>query len=167
MRLAWNFLVIILAFVLQNTLMPLFQIFGIQPDLVLVTVVCFSFIEGQVIGGANGFLGGLFQDFVSLRGFGVNALSLTIIGYGTGLVEQTVFAGNLLLVIPAVTLATILSQFLYVWLAFLVGYQVHLSFLKVTLPTAVYNGLLSPLVFIPLARLWEKYLIRKPKGVIS
>ncbi|RJQ31453.1 MAG: rod shape-determining protein MreD [Actinobacteria bacterium] len=167
MRLFYNYLVVAIAFLIQVAVMPYFRVFGIIPDIVLVTVVCFSFIEGQLAGGLNGFFGGVLQDLISLRGFGVNALSYTIVGYGSGLFEQTLFAGNLFLVVPAVAIATIASHFLYVWLAFLVGYQIHLSFFGTTIPTAIYNGLLSVVVFIPLSKFWGRFVDEAPKGVIS
>lgn len=167
MRFTWNFLIIIIAFILQNTIMQYFSIFGFKPDLVLVAVVCFSFLEGQVIGSANGFISGVFQDLVSLRGFGINTLSLTIVGYASGLIEQTVFAGNLFLVIPAVAIATIINEALYLIFAFLVGYQIHLPLFRIILFGAVYNGLLSAVVFTLLSRFWQRFLADTPKGIIG
>jgi len=150
-----GFLVLLASFVLQTTIVPHLRVFGVQPDLILIVVVAFAFSEGAVAGSAAGFAGGLLEDLVLIRGVGLNVLCKTITGYVAGLVERALFAENLVLLMIAIIIATVLNQTVYAGLNFLLGEKVLFwsTFRSLILPSALYNSLLAPLVYYLLMRI--------------
>lgn len=150
-----NILIILIVFLIQSSIVPYFSIFGIQPDILLVVIISISFFEGPNYGSVNGFFGGLLQDMLSIRGFGIGMISKTILGYSSGMFERTIFLENRFLVAPAVALVTIISQVLYFLLAFLFGYQTGLNFFGHVLPIAFYNAILGTPVFLIIEKFWN------------
>ena len=149
MQLAFNFLIIIIAFILQNTVGVYLKMGVVVPDITLIALVGIAFLEDQVQGISSGFLAGFLKDLVSLRGFGVSTLTHTLLGYiGGGM--DSVLISNFFLLMVVVAAVTIISQFLYMGIAFLVGYQVDYLFWRYAILAAIYNALISPLVYLPI-----------------
>ena len=150
-----SFFILLASFVLQTTVAPHLQVFNVQPDLILVVVVTYAFIQGPIAGSAAGFVGGILQDLVLIRGVGLNALCKTIMGYLGGMIAKALFADNVLLMMAAIFLATILNQLIYSSLIFILGEKIHLwsAFLSLILPSALYNAVLAPLIYHLLYRI--------------
>jgi rod shape-determining protein MreD len=150
-----SYLILLAAFILQTTVVPHLKIFGVQPDLILIVVVTYAFLYGPVAGSIAGFFGGILQDMVLIRGIGFNALGKAIMGYLGGMVEKAMFADNIILIMIAIFLATILNQLIYSGLFFLIGEKIHLwsTFLTLILPSAVYNAVLAPFIYHLLYRI--------------
>lgn len=159
-----DFLVLLVSFILQTTLVPQLRVMGTQPDLVLIVVVSYGFIKGPAVGSAAGFIGGLLQDLFAIRSVGLNALSKTIVGYLAGLMERTIFAKNILLPVLAIFFASLLSNTIYVGTAFLLGEQMisRVTFFNIILPSAVYNSLVSLFIYPLLCRL----VVREEKPAV-
>lgn len=66
---------------LQSTVIPRMAIGGIQPDLFLVLVFGLSLSTGVEVATAAGFLIGLYQDALSGAPLGLNAFTLSLIGF--------------------------------------------------------------------------------------
>ena len=149
-----SYLILLAAFILQTTVVPHLKVLGVQPDLILIVVVTYAFLFGPVAGSIAGFFGGLLQDLVLIRGVGFNALGKAIMGYLGGMVERAIFADNILLMMIAIFLATILNQLIYSGLFFLIGERINIwsTFLTLILPSAAYNALLVPFVYHLLLR---------------
>jgi rod shape-determining protein MreD len=80
-----HLLYLILATILQTTWVPSIEIFGLQPDLILLVVVLIAAKAGHVEGVIFGFCVGLFQDAYSPADLGLNALTKSIVGFAVGL----------------------------------------------------------------------------------
>ncbi len=70
--------------VVQATFIPLLNINGVIPDLLLLWVVYNAIRRGQIEGVTAGFLVGLLQDLVTTQFFGLAALSKSIAGFVAG-----------------------------------------------------------------------------------
>ncbi len=136
--------------VLQASVVPYLAIGGIQPDLVLIAIVLLGFSEGSIKGSVFGFLGGLIEDVLGGQVVGLSAFSKCIVGYISGLVERTIFVENVLLPMGAIFAASILNDFTYAGFNFLLGESISIEklFFGIALPTAVYNALAMPLVYL-------------------
>lgn len=154
MKYFWNIIVILFIFLIQNSIVPYLKIFGIQPDILLIVIISFAFLEGPNYGSVNGFFGGLFQDLLSIKGFGIGMFSRTLVGYGSGMLEKTVFSENRMIVAPAIAAATIVSHILYGWLAFLFATEASVNLFSYTLPQALYNAVIGIPIFIVLEKFW-------------
>lgn len=149
-----SFLILLASFVLQTTIVPHLRVFGVQPDLILVVVVTYAIIQGPAAGSMAGFVGGLLEDLALIRGVGLNVLCKTIMGYLGGLIERALFAENILLIMMAIFVATVFNQLIYAGLIVLLGEKVVFwpTLSALILPSALYNALLAPVVYLLLLR---------------
>lgn len=160
MKILLNILVLSLAFFLQNTAGVYFKIGAVVPDVTLVSLICIAFIEGQFAGTASGFFAGVLKDLISLRGFGVNALTHTLIGYLSGAFETSVIKNSLILML-VVAGATLAAQVFYVGIAFLLNYQIDYLFFSYALLAALYNALISPFIYAAIKFFYQQVINRK------
>jgi len=68
--------IIVVALLIQLTLINSVTILGIKPDLIMVVVVVFSLLKGEKEGTISGFASGLLQDIFSIGLLGINALAI-------------------------------------------------------------------------------------------
>ncbi|MDO8886140.1 rod shape-determining protein MreD [Candidatus Oleimmundimicrobium sp.] len=158
------FLVLFIVFLSQTTIVPYFEIGGVQPDLVLIVITICALIEGPVWGSLAGFMGGLLQDLVTIRNMGLGALSKTIVGYLAGLAKKNVVGENLFLPVIVVFLTSLSAQIIYVLFSFLIGDIIVLRqiFFRVIIPSAIYDSLLA----LPIYLLLLKILTRKKERLL-
>lgn len=150
--------VVIAATVIQATILPIFSINGIRPDLLLIVVVSSSLLLGKEHGVGIGFFTGLIQDLASGNIFGINVLSKLATGYLCGMAERKVFKEHLLLPVLAIAIATLFSNALTFLLLFLLGYKVDLlpAIAGSMLPLVLYNIVLSIPIHKLIYRLSQK-----------
>lgn len=70
--------------ILQLTVIPLISIFGIVPNLIIITAIYYALLGGQIYGMLLGFLFGLFFDLFSGGVLGSSMLSMTIAVFISG-----------------------------------------------------------------------------------
>jgi len=87
----WATVFIIIAGIIQSSLLSKIAIFNVIPDLALIILVYVSYVNGSMTGQITGFASGFLLDFLSLAPLGFNALSRTIIGAVVGLLKGTFF----------------------------------------------------------------------------
>ena len=64
--------------VLQTTFIPFLSLGGVVPDLLLIWVVSFALVRGQMEGAVGGFVVGLLEDLLTTKFFGLAALAKTL-----------------------------------------------------------------------------------------
>lgn len=163
MQTALDLLVILIAFVIQNTFGIYLKLGPVTPDITLIALLSIAVLRSRLSSTSSGFFGGLLKDLVSIRGFGVNTLTHTLIGYLAGAIEATVISGSLILML-IVAIASIASHFLYVAVAFMVSYQIDYLFWKSAFIAAFYNALISPLVYLPINSFYLR-LVNRVGGI--
>lgn len=148
--------IIVAALLIQLTLINLFTIQGLKPDLILLVVIVFSLLQGAEEGSISGFASGLLQDIFSSGLLGINALAKTIIGFICGILRAKVFAEHILFIIPVITFVASIGQCMLIFLvlrAFGMEYDLAWSLKQVAFPEALYNCLLSPFIFLAVKRI--------------
>lgn len=148
-------LVLTIAFICQATIVPFVSIGAARPDIVLIAIATFGFIDGPVAGAVGGFFGGLLQDLVAAGSLGLTALAKTLAGYISGQAERTILGSSLLLPVVVIAGISVISQIIYVGLAFLMGEPLNFgaALRVVVFPSAAYTALVSVPVFPYLSRL--------------
>lgn len=121
----WGVL-IVLALVLQATLVPLITIKGVRPDLLLIIVVSSGLLLGKEQGLGLGFFAGLLQDLASGNIFGLNLLAKMATGFLAGVAERKVFKENILLPVMGITTATLFNGAVSLVMLFTLGLKVDL-----------------------------------------
>lgn len=156
MSLSRRFIVLLISgWLIQSTLVPYISVGKAMPDLVLILIATYSFLEGPTPGGFAGFSGGVLQDLLLVRSFGLNILSKTVIGYLAGLVERNLFGSARILPTIAMFAVSISSQLIFVFLSFVIGEGIELkpAILNVIIPSALYTGLITFFIFKPITRI--------------
>lgn len=87
---------VLVALLLQTTVVTRLPLPGAAPDLVLVVVVAFALVEGQASGMVTGFVAGLLADLLSDAELGRLALVYVVVGYLAGLAADDTERSTLL-----------------------------------------------------------------------
>src|SRR6266487_2264216 len=80
--------IVVTALVLQSTVFAKVTLAGAKPELVYMVTVILAFLEGPPSGALAGFAGGMAEDFLLNQPKGITALTLTLLGYGVGLIRS-------------------------------------------------------------------------------
>ena len=150
--------IIVVALVIQLTLINSVAILGLKPDLIMVVVVVFSLLKGEKEGIISGFASGLLQDIFSTSLLGINALAKTVIGFTCGILKEKIFHEHILFIIPVITFIASFMQSILIFLllrAFGIEYNLAWSLKQIALPEALYSSLLSPFIFLSINKLFQ------------
>ena len=149
---------IVTALLLQSTVFAQMKLFGVRPELLYLVTILVAILEGPGEGMVVGFAGGLAQDFLLNQPKGLTALSLTLLGYGVGLLRQYIVSPSPLLPTLLVAVGTAAGVVFYEIVGFLLG-QVNqpLTFsLRVPALTGIYGAVLTPIIYPILRRMEER-----------
>jgi rod shape-determining protein MreD len=155
--------VIVTALLLQTTVFADVRLLGARPELMFLLTISFAILEGPASGAITGFAGGMAQDFLLDQPKGITALTLTLLGYAVGLLRQYIVSPSPVLPVLLVAGGTFAGELFYGLVAFLLG-QLDVSALylfRVAALSAVYNAILTPLVYPVLRRAAEGSRSRK------
>jgi rod shape-determining protein MreD len=135
---------------LQATIVPHFAIWGVFADLPLLVVVSWGLLRGPREGIIWGFIAGFAVDLFSGAPFGAATLSLMAVGFLCGLGEAAVFRGHLVLPLLIIFLATLLYDLIFLLVVRISGAPVAWidSLVRLILPSALLNVVLTPVVFL-------------------
>ena len=149
--------VILTALVLQTTIFAELNLLGAKPELLYLVTIVFAILEGPASGAIAGFAGGMAQDFLLDAPKGITALTLTLLGYAMGMARQYIVTPSPILPVFLVAGGTFAGVVFYGVVSFLLG-ELDPSWLylfRVALLSALYNALLTPLVYPILRRAAE------------
>jgi rod shape-determining protein MreD len=155
--------VIVTALLLQTTVFADVRLLGARPELMFLLTISFAILEGPASGAITGFAGGMAQDFLLDQPKGITALTLTLLGYSVGLLRQYIVSPSPVLPVLLVAGGTFVGELFYGLVAFLLG-QLDVTALylfRVAALSAVYNAILTPLVYPVLRRAAEGSRSRK------
>ncbi len=114
--------VLVLAVILQTTLIPDLRIFGICADLMLLCTVCAALVGGPELGGLVGFSAGLLADlFLTTTPLGLSALAFSLVGYAVGSIRRTVLQEGWLLAPATALVASAAGVIVFVVAGVMVG----------------------------------------------
>lgn len=135
---------VLLAAVVQVTVITGVRVLGAEPDLLLVTIVCVALVAGSLPGAIAGFAGGLVVDVMTLGTLGTTSIVLTLAGYWAGRYGETTGRGRAYAPPLAAFAISLLAGIGGVALHFLIGQPVSArEALVVAVPSAVLSALLA------------------------
>lgn len=143
-----SFLILLCSVIVETSILSNISFLPAVPDLALICVLYFSFLNGKNYGQVSGFLSGLLLDFLSGSPLGFNCLYRTVIGYLSGVFRRTINSSGFIVPSLIGLLATILKVFL-IWLIslFFKSIKIYNIFTFSFLFELVMNVLLTPLMF--------------------
>ena len=141
--------VILSALLLQTTVFAEINLLGAKPELLYLITIAFGILEGPASGAITGFVGGMAQDFLMDAPKGITALTLTLLGYAIGMARQFIVSPSPVMPVVLVALGTFAGVLFYGVVSFLLGEldSTWLYLLRVAVLSAIYNAILTPLVF--------------------
>jgi rod shape-determining protein MreD len=149
--------VILTALVLQSTVFSQITLVRVSPDLIYLITVLVALLEGPAAGAVMGFVGGMAEDFLLNAPKGITALTLTLLGYAVGMIRQYIVSPSALVPVIMVAGGTVAGEMFNGLVKFLLG-QLDTGWgfqLRVALLAALYNAILTPIVFPVVRRLAE------------
>jgi rod shape-determining protein MreD len=150
-------IVVVTALLLQTTVFADVRLFGARPELMYLLTIVFGVLEGPSSGAVAGFAGGMAQDFLLNQPKGITALTLVLVGYAIGMLRQYIVSPSPVLPVVLVAGGTFAGVVFYGVVSFLLG-QLDTSWVylfRVAVLSAVYNAILTPLLFPVLRRAAE------------
>ncbi len=156
--------VVVTALLLQSTIFAQIELAGARPELLYLVTIGLAMLEGPSAGAIGGFSAGMAQDFLLHAPKGITALTLTLVGYVVGTIRPYITTPSPILPVLMVGGFTAGGVLFYGFVAFLLGQLAEglLYLLRVAVLSAVYNAILTPLVYPVLRRLTEA---SRPKKV--
>jgi rod shape-determining protein MreD len=141
--------VILSALLLQTTIFAEINLLGAKPELMYLITIAFGMLEGPSSGAITGFVGGMAQDFLLDAPKGITALTLTLLGYAIGMARQFIVSPSPVLPVVLVGFGTFAGVLFYGVVSFLLGQldSTWLYLLRIAVLSAIYNAILTPLVF--------------------
>lgn len=141
--------ILVIAAVLQSTVLENIRILGGRPDLVLLFTVTWGIIRGAQDGALWGFIGGIFCDLLSAGPFGLWTFILTLVGFLVGQPWVYALGPTLIRLVLMSAAGTLVGHTLLLVAIILLGYPVDFwySIQTVAGPAAMLNVLFSPFAF--------------------
>jgi len=141
--------VLLIAVLLNATLMPVFRLGGGAPDLVFMLVVSWAWLADLRSALIWAMMGGVLQDTLSIVPLGTSALGLVLVVFGSDLIFGQIQRRNILIPPIVAAVGTVVYHVLILLVLRVVNLPVPLStgFTYVTLPTLIYNTILIIPIF--------------------
>ncbi|GLW53192.1 rod shape-determining protein MreD [Kitasatospora phosalacinea] len=156
-RILLSAVLLVLALVIQVSILGRLQLPGATPDLLMLVVVGLALVYGPMGGCTVGFCAGLLADVAppSDHAIGRYALVLCIVGYGAGLLKpEGGRQRSALSALGVVAVAAVVSTLLYAMVGALVGDTAarHVGLTGLVFSALLYDVLLAPFT-VPLVML--------------
>lgn len=139
-------LLLVLA-ILQTAVWPYFPIFGLEPQLVVLTAVAWGLLRGPEEGAIWALTGGLLLDLFSVGPFGLNAVALVIATIVAALVQHALPTSRFILPPVLGALATALFWGVQWILLSLAGWPLALGVARFLPALAVLQGVVMVPVY--------------------
>ena len=145
MRFLFSTLLIFSTFFIQINLFELISIFHIKPNMVIISIVSYSILRGDIEGAIFGFFLGLLQDVFFGNSIGLYALFGTLLGFFSGKPLRGYYNDNFLLPIIMVSTSVLVYEFSFYCFVFLFRGDVDiiLYLTIIILPEMIYTTLLA------------------------
>lgn len=134
------------------------------PDLILLCSVYLSLMNGRGTGEADGFVSGLYMDFLTGAPFGLNCLFRTVIGYTVGCFGSSIQYRGIIMPAAIGFIATLLKAFL-IWIISLFYPTVVNTYSFFSVPFVfelIENTVCAPLMF-KLMDFFRRFVAVKPE----
>jgi rod shape-determining protein MreD len=139
--------VLVVAVLVQSTVLAGLRLGGVQPDVLVLAVVAVAMASDAVTGAVFGFVAGLVADLLFDLPIGVSALVYTAVGFAVGTVRVYVTSHRPLVHLVLVGAASLASAWCCGLLLRVFDLTSWASVARAGLLVALYNLLLTPFVY--------------------
>ena len=154
-------MLVLVAAVVQVTVLTGVRVLGAEPDLLLVTIVCTALVAGSIPGAVAGFAAGLLVDVMTLGTLGTTSIVLILAGYWAGRYGETTGRGRAYAAPLAAFAISLLAGIGGVAIHFLLGQPVSA---REAVVVAVPSALLAAVLALGVHRVCRAFLA-VPEGL--
>ena len=168
--LGWVAAMVLVAVLLEVSVMPYINVADGIPDIIAPTIVVVALLRGSLVGAVAGFSAGLLLELTAPVGtLGVLALLYLIVGAWCGRYCEREESAGLLAPLALSVVAALCVQLGYLAFQLLLGHHMPASEFvgRVLFPTLALTALLSPPVLLIARRLLGAPRVVEPYSVIS
>ncbi len=144
-RFIFNFIFVILSFILQTTVFRIIDFGGITPNLLMIFTTSTAFIKGEKPGLLVGFFSGLLVDIFFGTYIGFFALIYMYIGFIVGKLHIIFFTQNLAIPILLISVSDFVFGFVCYVLMFLFRIKFNIGYYmtNIIIPELVYTAIVA------------------------
>lgn len=119
------FIIILINFLCQTTILREFTVLGNSPNTALVIVVCFALIKNRKITYISAIAIGLLQDMFYGRAIGIHILIYLVIAYLVNRYKENLPFDTKIIAIIYIFIATLIYHFMYYFIVFFQGININ------------------------------------------
>ncbi|WP_405337778.1 rod shape-determining protein MreD [Fibrobacter sp.] len=149
-NLGWlkTFIMFVIVFALQMTVADWLSFFDIAPDFIIIFIVAVAIRRGPTAGCFWGFVAGFTQDvYAPVEWLGANAISMTVLGYAVGQLEERFLSLNMPAKVGVLGLGFFVCDMIYYGITGLSKDVVTNLFLTKSIPECIYTMLIGGIFF--------------------
>ncbi|MPM47428.1 hypothetical protein SDC9_94138 [bioreactor metagenome] len=158
-KIIYLFLITLLLFILDNTLVTFVAINHIYPSILLVFIISYAIINGSLEGMMLGILAGAFQDLYFSKWIGINMLSNMIICLLAAEIGKSIFKDKSIVPIVSTFFLSFIKGLFVLGVLFLL--RVKTAGITVVLYKALYDMVISVLLYRFVFKLSETKTMKK------
>lgn len=151
------FLIIIVCFLLQTTVLQKLELANVTPDLLIILVSASGFMYGRSLGMFSGVICGILCDLLYSDIIGIYILIYSASGYLNGIVHKIYFKDDMLIPVIAISISDFFKNIVFYVFRFLLrgrlGILVYME--NIILPELVYTIIAGIIIYKLLHRLEE------------
>jgi len=134
------------------------SILGINPDVILITIILYTIKYGDFNGQLFGFILGILEDTFSGSLFGLNAFILVLISFFLVLYQKYIFVSDIFSILIYIILSTIVKYLFYIFFYWALGVGNILDWLILLKLSGeiVYNCFIGTILFYLLPLFYNK-----------
>ncbi len=143
--------------ILQSTVFQFFNLSGRYPDLLLISLICFSILLGRKQSYTLGFIIGLLADILYGDFIGLYALSFLLTAFITSVISENMFKDSLLAPISVFPIGVIINHGSRVLILYLIGNHISIvNYLKFFNLTYWVINFMALFLIYPLSLRWVR-----------
>jgi rod shape-determining protein MreD len=136
---------LLVALLLQTTLLAQVRVFGVMPDIMLLVAIAGGITAGATRGAAFGFASGMLIDLFLPTPLGLSALVFTLVGYGVGVANTGVLRSAWYIPVLTAGAASVAGVTLYALLGSVLGeHMVNGRLVTIAGVVGLSNAVLAP-----------------------
>ena len=149
-------IILLISYVIETALLSSINFFGAAPNLVLVTIICYSMVSGKEKGVVLGIFTGVVIDILSSSVFGVNILLYTFSAAIAGSLSNKIFGKNALTSVIIALIVSFVYGVIFSTAMYILKIDTNIVYLMFAhfLPMCVYNAVISFFVYLLIENLY-------------
>ena len=167
-RILITFLLVIIFFILRNTIVNYIELGNVSPDICLILIVTIAYCNGSAYGTVFGFIMGILLDIFFGNFLGFYSLLYVITGYLCGLFHKSFFDYNFELKLPSalIILSSLVHNLIIYVCFFLLDGDLNFKFYfwKRIVPGVLYTFIAGALIYRILYTIEQKLSLDERKA---